>query len=154
MISWWEERAPRERKLLLGLASVVGGFALYQFILQPALHYRRDAERSYREALSTLDDVERAARELQQSSGSGQKPSAPARVLVNETAAELGLSITRLQPSDNGLLDVWFDEASPPLLFSWMARLYERHHVPVMRVSIQRGNNETVRAQITLQERP
>jgi len=154
MKQWWDDRQPRERTLILCLGAVLAVFALYQFGLKPLLSYRTAAIATYEDAAALLSEVEAASREIQAlRSTSVLKSDAIPRTVIGATASELGLPITRLQPHENGGLDVWLDDVPSTALFKWVAVLYERHGIAVVRASIQKNDDgATVRAQITFTE--
>lgn len=154
LIQWWSDRPPRERRLIIGLAAVIAAMTLYQFGLRPMIDYRRAASDAYTTAAEILNDVEAGAREIRAARGlSAKKANTPGRIAASAAALELGLPIMRLQPVENGLLDVWLEDVSSPLLFTWIARLHERERLAVVRAVIQRNDGgATVRAQITLSE--
>ncbi|MHB1207113.1 MAG: type II secretion system protein GspM [Rhodospirillaceae bacterium] len=154
MKQWWDERQPRERTLLMGLGAVTAALLLYQFALRPLVDYRRAAADSYASALEMLSEVEAGAADIQRAQSAAPMHTGATRTLVSTTAVELGVPITRLQPSENATLDVWLDDVAAPMLFTWIARLRERHGVSVLRATLQKNDGAGVRAQITFADRP
>lgn len=155
MRQWWDDRAPRERALLTGLGALFGLLMFYQFIARPLVNYRRAAGETYAAAVGALAEVEAGAAGLQRlRAAAAPQTDVPVRTLASAVAVDLGVPITRLQPAENGTLDVWFDDVATPQLFTWIARLQEKGGAAVLRAVIQKNDGATVRAQITLAERP
>jgi type II secretory pathway component PulM len=151
MMPWWSERSRRERIALGSMAALVVLMALFQFGVKPLVSWRESAQADYEAALALLAQIETGAQAIQAvSAETTGRSTMPARTAVAAVASEHGLAITRLQPLENGDLDIGLDDVNSPTLFKWLAALSERHGLMVARASLQRGDNGTVRAQITL----
>ena len=151
MIAWWLDRSSREQIALGAGAVIVTLFILFQFGLKPLVDYRRGAQADYDGALALLTQIETDAQQIQTlQATNAPRTTMPARTAVSMVAGEQGLSLTRLQPLENGDLDIWLEDVTSPALFKWLAALSERHGISVVRAAVQRNDNGTVRAQITL----
>ncbi len=151
---WWTDRTGREQSLLVGLGLIAMLFIVYQFAMRPLMEYRAAAAAANHDALAYLKDVEESAADII-SAQNLIKVDAGAdiqsiRAVVSAAAREAGLSITRLQPVVGGGLDIWLDNTESTVLFDWTITLHERHGIGVTRAFIQRNDDTTVRAQITL----
>jgi len=151
MMVWWLERSQRERAAIAGMAILVLVLGLFQFGVKPLINWRHSAQAEYEAAMALLAQMETGAQTIQAvSAETTSRSNMPARTAVAAVASEHGLAITRLQPLENGDLDIGLDDVSSPMVFKWLTVLSERHGITVSRASLQRGDNGTVRAQITL----
>lgn len=151
MTTWWLGRTSREQAAMGALAVAAALFILFEFGLKPLVNYRRDAQADYDGALALITQIETDAHQIQALQAVRTPRSAvPARTAASMVAGEQGLSLTRLQPLENGDLDIWLDDVASPVLFKWLGSLSEHHGIAVVRAAIQRNDNGTVRAQITL----
>ena len=72
------------------------------------------------------------------------------RVVTTELAREMGLTITRLTPSENDGLSIWLENAEGMLVFRWLLRLRDEYGVHVQRAAIHKGDGANLTAEITL----
>jgi type II secretory pathway component PulM len=150
MTAWWLERSGREQAALVGLGLLVVAFAMFQFAVKPLIAYRMSAKADYENAVELLTQVESDARDIQTlQAGAALRSDVPARTVVSVVASEQALAITRVQPLENGELDVWLDDVASVALFKWVTTLYERHGIAVVRAAVQKDDGGTIRAQIT-----
>jgi len=150
MTAWWLERSGREQAALAGLGLLVVVLAMFQFAVKPLIAYRLAARADYESAVELLSQVEADARDIQAlQTGAALRSDVPARTVVSVVASEQALAITRVQPLDNGDLDVWLDDVASVALFKWVTALYERHGIAVVRAAVQKNDGGTIRAQIT-----
>lgn len=154
MTSFWQERNPRERMLLVLAGALCLLTGLYQFAWAPLAGYRVRAAASLAEAEQLYADIAQgAAIAAAARAGSGQVDARPLRIIASDSARELGLSITRFQPAENGDLSIWLDQADARLLWRWLATLHQVHGVSAVKAVIQRDDGQpTVRAQLLLRK--
>ncbi len=152
---WWAARAPRERSLIV----VAGGAAVavigLQMLMFPALQARAEAALRYESAQAAYQEVVRGAQRF----GGATAPTGPAaqgvdeaalRRLAHARAKDLGLAINRLQPGEDGALNLWFDSADPSLVFRWADTLEREHGVRVSRATMRAGEGGAVRANVVV----
>lgn len=150
MTQWLNERSRREQAALTALALVVVAFAVFQLAINPMIAFRLAAKADYESAVAQLAQVEADAREIQAlQAGAAIRSEAPARTVVSVVAAEQALAITRVQPLENGDLEVWLDDVASVPVFKWMTVLYERHGISAAKALVQRNGDGTIRAQFT-----
>jgi type II secretory pathway component PulM len=153
MTQWWDERSRREQAALSVLGCIIFAFVLFQFAIKPLISYRLAAKADHERAVELLAQIEADAREIQTLQASAAKRSdMPTRTVASMVASEQGLTITRVQPLENGDLDVWLDDVASAAVFRWVTALHERHGISVIRASLQKSDGGTVRAQITFVE--
>lgn len=148
----WGERSAREQVLLAGLVALLAITLVWFAILAPAFAWRDGAARAYDSAVADYESLlDGLALHATLSAGLGGEGSAePLRTLVGASAGERSLSISRMQPLEDGGLGVWFDAAPADVLMSWLADLSSQDGVLVERVSLDREGDGVVRAQLLL----
>ena len=155
----WAERTVREQGLLLAGVAIAAACAVWFFAVSPVLDWRASAKREY--AAAVAEHAEMGAglarwRDLSatQEDGSGGGSDAgvdqPLRTLVARAAREGGIPVTRVLPDEQGRLNVWVDPVAAPSLMGWLDALSRDEGVRASRISLDRGEAGTVRAQILL----
>lgn len=155
MREWFFERTPREQALIgiaLALAVIVGGWLL---VVQPALNYRAESKADYERAAALLEDISNAAREIRALGSLGNEravqSSQPVRTVAVSTARAEDVTLTRLEPMEDGSLTVWLEDVEAPALYGWLLRLYRDHGIAVTKASLSRNSDRpTTRAQVLL----
>ena len=151
---WWLERTFREQALLAGLGALAGFFMVYQFVFKPITDFRIAAMANHQAASAYVRDVQISANRIfaaeEPSGGASSENTQPLRVAASSAARGLGLTIARVQPAANNGLDIWFDNAAAASLFKWVDQLHQNQSVSVARAYIQRNDDSSVRAQVTL----
>ncbi len=160
MQHWWQQRNPREQRLLsvaavvLGLAIVVGGIYL------PLLRARDEARTQVQQAELDLLASRRYAAQL----GASPTPSSvanpvtgPDRSLmarVDEGLRDAGLSsvLSRIEPDGDGRVRLWLEDASFDTVVAWLEGLTDRARVKVIDASVDRSEGPgLVRVRLTLE---
>ena len=152
--SWWNGLNARERTLILVASGLALVFAFFQFGLLASMDARARAERAYLNAHDVLNEV-RIGAAMARDAGAGSTQNAASggsiRAAVTNTAARSKLSISRMQPIEDGGLTITLDEVDGAALFQWLARLRADHGVVVTRAAVSRNSGRpTVRANIVL----
>lgn len=160
MKQWWQQRNPREQRLLsvgavvLGLAIVVGGIYL------PLLRARDEARTQVQQAELDLLASRRYAAQLGATPGptsvvspvTGPDRSLMAR--VDEGLRDAGLSsvLSRIEPDGDGRVRLWLEEASFDTVVAWLEGLTDRARVKVIDASVDRSEGPgLVRVRLTLE---
>lgn len=148
----FQARTPREQVLLAGLAVLLLLTVLWFGVLAPAINWRSDAAQRYANAAEGYETLlvqasEYRARSAQAVTAGDREP---LRTLADRTARERGLSISRVQPLEDGRLGVWMEQSDADALMGWLSVLAREHGVSAERVSLDRENDNRVRAQLTL----
>jgi type II secretory pathway component PulM len=159
MRPWWDARTLREQVLIgCGIAIILAFFA-YQAVYRPLLAFRIDASQSNQDAVAYLADVQAAAQSIRnaRATSSTHLPLGDGglRAAGTSAAIDVGLTISRLQPLEQGGVEFWIDSAPAPLVYRWIASLHQKHGVTVSKADIrQLDGSENVRAQIALAGEP
>lgn len=117
----WAAREPRERRLVLLAALVVGAFLLWTLALQPAL-------RTLREAPARLDVLDRQLQGMQRLAGEARElratpplPRAQAQAALRAASQRLGASAKLTEQGERAVMA--FDNASPEQVRAWLAEV-------------------------------
>ncbi len=158
MKDYWANLSDRERGLLLGcgvLALLVFGWLL---IIRPLEHQRASAARDLAAAQELYKLVADAAAEAKQLRAAGDSNKTvdsgePLRVAVALAARSAGVSISRIQPSDDGLLTIWADDVGSAAFYRWVTTLAQERQITPVKVSLQKsGTSGRLRAQLQFEE--
>lgn len=139
--AWWYALALREQRLVLAMGSAVTVFLLYSLVWQPLNDNLANTKKSLanRQALLTWVD-ENTARYQSVQSLSGNKPSTGSlSSIVNRTANQQQLTITRMQPQGE-LLQVWLDSVPFTQLLLWLEQLANKEGLQVQAIDLTKGD--------------
>lgn len=160
MKQWWQQRNPREQRLLsigalvMALAILIGGIYL------PLLRARDEARTQVQQAELDLLASRRYAALLGASPTAASVASpvtGPDRSLmarVDEGLRDAGLSsvLTRIEPDGDGRVRLWLEEASFDTVVAWLEGLTDRARVKVIDASVDRSEGPgLVRVRLTLE---
>jgi len=151
----WMERNERERLLLAIAGGLMALLVLWQLVLKPVAAYRADAQAGYERAQERLEEMQRAAAQaaaLMARSRDGEaSPTGDVRGIAMAAARAKGLTVTRLQPNDDGGLTLWIDGVDTRVLYDWVVMLQKDHGIVVQKASVSANDGAaTVRAQLQL----
>lgn len=120
----WQKLNPKEQKLLLVMAAVIGIFIFYSFIWQPLNSGIVKAEKklaSQQELLLWVHEKTSIVKASNQS-GRSNKRQGSLSSIVNTTAQQNNIAITRIQPQGDNI-QVWIDEAVLDRFLPWIEQL-------------------------------
>ena len=102
---WWRGLNIREQRLVLAMGSVISVFLLYSLIWQPLNENLAKTEKTLasRQALLTWVTENTARYQNVQSTGGSKKSSGSLSSIINRTANQQQLTITRMQPQGGEL---------------------------------------------------
>ena len=144
MKAWWAGLAPRERRILV-LGAVVLGLllawvAVWEPLLQGRSALRSDVARLSAEAVwmeQVADDVRRRARLEQRAPAlPGEGGSVLTLIEVSANAAGLRSALTRVQPEGEGARLI-LDRVGFDALMGWLAELEQRQGLQVSELMIE-----------------
>lgn len=154
MRDYWYSLTSREQ-LLISVAGVLAGLVvLYFAAIRPLQSYGAESERALQAAQNTLTSVQMRVAQLKATESAvvnrperGEQLSL--RVAVSQAARRAGLSISRLQPSDDGTLTVWVDSSQSITLYQWLQTLAQEQGIGPSNVLLQKNSSgEGLRAQV------
>lgn len=154
LIKWWYDRDERERLLLTVMGIMIFLFLVYFLIYIPIKNHRTDLQYQYQAAISDAAIVNSAileASKIKENDTERQITSdADIRQVISQSAQQLGLTLTRLQPDQTSGLNVWVDSVETPVFYRWVLDLQKKHGIYVARASLNNDNNGLIRVQLLL----
>lgn len=132
--TWWSDRSARER-MLLGILAISGTAALLLIaVLRPLQSARTQAAADIR----TYDGLAARLRQAGPNLAAGHSQGPPATI-VSQTAAAVGLTVSRIEPEGNKLR-VAFADASFEAVLRWVAAIERTSGLRVSEARIDRGS--------------
>jgi len=153
---WWQQLNVREQRLVLALGSAVMVLLLYTLLWQPLNTNLANTEKKVesRQALLTWVDENVARYQAIKPSGSGKKTTGSLSSIINRTANQYQLNITRMQPQGESL-QVWLDTAPFTQLLFWLEHLANNEGLQVQAIDLassdKSGEVRVRRLQLTKQ---
>jgi len=141
--------SPSEQRLI-GLAAalciILGG---WQFVIKPVFKAKSQSALQYETAVRDYDIVQRAIPRL--SAGISQNSTRPEfnRAALIDTARNVSLPISRVQPAQDEAVQVWFDETSTAQVFNFLQVLDSQYAVEITSAQLSRRQNGLISAQFT-----
>jgi general secretion pathway protein M len=141
--TWWQGLNLRERRLVLGLGSAVLVILLYGLIWQPLNESLDSTKKRVASRAALLTWVtENTARYQSAQSATGTKQSTGSlSSIVNRTANQQQLTISRMQPQGESL-QVWVDSTSFTQLLFWLEQLVNNEGLQVQAIDLTKGENQ------------
>ena len=158
MREYWQSLTDREQ-LLLGVGAGVLALTLVYFLIaRPLMSYRDDSERAYIAARGVFETVQQRAAQLAavedrsiSANTAGQDVSL--RVAASTAARQAGVTISRLQPSEDGTLTIWAEGVQSAQFYRWLQILADERGIGPSNVLLQKASNgETLRVQVRFLE--
>ena len=135
--TWWQGRTPRERQAVAIVVVVLGLYAAWSVVVQPAL-------RTVREAPAELDRLEAQYKQMQRVAAESVALRAAPRVLPAQASLALRSATDRL--GEHGKLSLQGDravltltDASPEALRAWLVEVRSGAHAQPVEAQLQRG---------------
>jgi len=141
--AWWQGLNLREQRLVLTMGSAFLIFLLYSLIWQPLNDNLAKATKSLanRQALLTWVTDNTARYQNAKSTSSHKKSNGSISSIVNRTANQQQLTITRMQPQGE-ILQVWLDSAPFTQLLLWLEHLANNEGLQVQTIDLSKGENQ------------
>ncbi len=140
---WWRGLNIREQRLVLAMGSVISVFLLYSLIWQPLNENLAKTEKTLtsRQALLAWVTENTARYQNVQSTGGSKKSSGSLSSIINRTANQQQLTITRMQPQGENL-QVWLDSAPFTQLLFWLEHLANNENLQVQAIDLAQGEKQ------------
>ncbi len=141
--TWWQGLNQREQKLVLTMGSAITIFLLYGLVWQPLNENLTSTEKKLasRQALLTWVADNTARYQSVKLSGGKKTSSGSLSSIINRTANQQQLTITRMQPQGD-TLQVWLDSAAFTQLLFWLENLANNEGLRVQSIDITKGDKE------------
>ena len=140
MKTWWLGLNSREQRLVGSLAGVFLVFIFYSFVWQP-LHENIDKGQdklSRQQALLTFVASETQRYKAAKKTGNAQASSGSMSSIVNRSARQQAITITRIQPQSNSV-QVWIDNIAFTQLLAWLEKLVNDEGIQVETIDLTKG---------------
>jgi general secretion pathway protein M len=141
--AWWQGLNLREQQLVLVMGAVTSLFLLYSLLWQPlndSLANTKKKLASRQELLTWVNNNTARYQSIKSTSGN-KKSTGSLSSIVNRTANQQQLSITRMQPQGD-VLQVWLDSAPFTQLLFWLEHLTNNEGLKVKAIDLAKGDNE------------
>lgn len=141
--TWWQGLNLREQRIVMAVAITFSMFLLYTLIWQPLNDSLDNSQKrlASRQALLTWVTDNTARYESAKSTGGTQKSNGSLSSIVNRTANQQQLTITRMQPQGE-MLQVWLDSVPFGKLLGWLEHLANNEGLQVQAIDLTQGDNE------------
>lgn len=139
--AWWQGLNLRERRLVLISGVCASVFLLYNLLWLPLNESLTNTEKmvANRQALLTWVTENTARYQTIKSTTGVKKSSGSISSIVNRTAEQQQLTITRLQPQGDSL-QVWIDSAPFNQLLLWLENLASNEGLQVQAIDLAQGD--------------
>ncbi len=159
MQEYWHSLTVRERSLISVGAIMLGLTIAYFLIARPLLQYKADSERAYASAEATFETIQRHAAELKIHTQSSQslkpqvQPATSLRVAVSNAARQASVTVSRLQPSEDGALTIWAEGVQSAQMYQWLRQLAQERGIGPSNVLVQKATDgNSLRVQFRFEE--
>ncbi len=141
MKAWWQQLNSREQRLVACMAIAVLVFLFYSLIWQPLNDNLAKTQQKLVRQQALLSWVsDNTERYKQAIKGSGRASSGSLSSIVNRTARQQQIIITRMQPQGDDL-QVWIDEVPFNQLLSWLEQLSMAEGLNVKGIDLTKGED-------------
>jgi len=141
--SWWQGLNLREQRLLLFTSSAFSVFLLYSVVWLPLNEHLAQTEQKLanRQALLAWVTDNTARYQKVKSSDGGKQSSGSLSGIINRTANQYQLTITRMQPQVDSV-QVWLDSASFTSLLFWFEHLANNESLQVQAIDLVQSDTQ------------
>jgi len=141
--TWWQGLNLREQRIVMAVAITFSIFLLYTLIWQPLNDSLDNSQKrlASRQALLTWVTDNTARYESAKSTGGTQKSNGSLSSIVNRTANQQQLTITRMQPQGE-IIQVWLDNVPFDQLLIWLESLANKEGLQVQAIDLTQGDNQ------------
>lgn len=142
MKAWWQSLNIREQRLVASLGFMFAIFLFYSAIWQPLTNGIIEANNKLVKKQELLSWVKENTARYQQAKLSGGKSKSKGSLssVVNASAKQYKMTITRIQPQGDDI-QVWIDNTSFTQLLFWLEHLANNEGLRVKAIDISRGDN-------------
>ncbi len=149
----------RERSLISIMLGLLVLVLLYMAVYRPIVDARDESARILRNAEAVYSTVKQAVVAVSSRQGSEKQTSTttentqPIRIRVAVAARENNVSVSRIQPDQQGNLTLWIENVSTQDFYVWLTELYSKDGIKPSKVSLQKnGTGDSLRAQVQFSE--
>lgn len=139
---WWQQLNSREKTLVQIMGTAIAIFVLYSLVWQPLNTKLVTAEKtlSSRQDLLTWVEENTARYQAIKPNSRGKKTAGSLSSIVNRSATQHQLTISRMQPQGENL-QVWLESAPFTQLLYWLEHLANNEGLQVQAIDLAQGDN-------------
>lgn len=145
----WQQLQPREQQLVLISAILLVVFISYSLIWQPLNANILKAEQKLARQQQLLTWVMEQGQTLQ-AGASAPQASGSLTSIVNSTARQAGIKVSRMQPKGDSL-QLWLDDIAFDQLLAWLLQLKQNYQLNIEAIDITNTDTQGVVAVRRLQ---
>ncbi|WP_445773866.1 type II secretion system protein M [Shewanella sp.] len=125
--TWWQGLAHREQQLVVFCGAILFIGIMYWGVWTPISNAQIEAERNHNAAQQTLNYVKQTANKIAglQQAGAQTKVRGSLSSIVNQTAGQYQLEITRMQPQGDKI-QLWMEDVPFDALLGYLHDLVEQ----------------------------
>ena len=140
---WWQGLNIREQRLVLLMGAATSVFLFYSLIWQPLNESLVKTQQTFasRQALLTWVTENTARYQNVKLTDGSKQNNGSLSSIVNRTANQQQLTITRMQPQGDNL-QVWLDSASFTQLLFWLEHLANNENLQVQAIDLAQGDKQ------------
>ena len=160
---WWDSLAARDRRVIaIGVAVLIGTGAWLGFeaLFEARASLRKQVATAEADA-AWMKQASTSLVQLRQAGvvATGDRAGRSLLALADASAREsgLGAALKRVEPVNEGRVNVWFENAPFDVMATWLESLAQRYGVSVDELSVDRVDNSgqgLVNARVTLLDTP
>ncbi len=134
---WWQQLDLREQRLVSVMTFVFVIFVFYSFIWQPLNENLMKAEKKLQRQQALFTWVSDNVARYQKTKGKSRlsKNGGSLSSIINQTASQYDLVITRLQPQNNDI-QIWIDSAPFNQLLFWLEHISNKEGIKVKAIDL------------------
>ncbi|MGB0936304.1 MAG: type II secretion system protein GspM [Colwellia sp.] len=137
----WQQLNLREQRLVMAMAVVIGIFLIYSLVWLPLNNGLAKANDKLARQQALLVWVIENTQHFKQINSKNSKPKSGGSLssIINRTANQHQLTITRMQPQGSNL-QVWIDEAPFTQLLFWLEYLAKNEGLEVKNIDLSKSD--------------
>ena len=141
--TWWQGLNIREQRLMQVMSSAIVVFLLYSLLWQPLNESLSKTEQKLanRQALLLWVTENTARYQNVKSKNGGKKSNGSLSSIINRTANQQQLTITRMQPQGDNV-QVWLDSAPFTQLLFWLEHLANNEDLQVQAIDLTKADKQ------------
>lgn len=140
---WYEQQSPRDQRVLLIGGAVLALGLFWAIAVKPVLRQLDTNRKAVAAQREVLAQVRLGVTQVLAARGQGGGGSLPAGMslaqVVNQAATEQQLTLSRMQPDNDGKFQLWLDDAPFDEVLKWLGKLESSYGVSVDSINISRG---------------
>lgn len=136
----WQQLNSRERQLITLMTVIMVVFMSYLLIWKPLNSQLINSTKQLQRRQALLSWVENKTQQFKQSSLHSKQFSGSITGLVNRSAKQQSIIVTRMQPQGNDI-QIWIEEVPFKVLLAWLDQLVTKQGIVIKALDISRADN-------------